>query len=329
MGHMWSEERWNGVFDETADSVRACRSEHEAWQRVVRQARAVLRTYSTSFFTVTRFLPPAKRAQVEVIYSAVRYPDEIVDTFPWPVEQRVERLQQWSAAYETGLNSIGVRDAVAAGVPGFLAAFCEVVRNAGIPPEHYRSFLGAMRMDVHPRPFRDMEDLIESYVFGSATVVGYFLTYVYGAPSPSDLPRALIAARDLGIALQLTNFLRDVAEDQRRGRLYVPMSLFEGSGIDTPDALNPGHLPAFKRAVGEMAAVAEHHYALARDNLDAFAADCRLAIHACIQVYGELNRRIAASPDGIQHRESVPFSRKFALLPASKYWRLPIAFLTR
>ena len=162
----------------------------------------------------------------------------------------------------------------------------------------------------------------------TAVVVGYFLTYVYGSTTPQDFERALSSAKHLGIALQLTNFLRDVAEDQRRGRLYLPLDLLRGEGIKGDvDALAPEQQAALHRVLSTLTKIAEEHYALAYADLDAFAPDCRTAIHACINVYRQLNQRIAASPRGLQHRESVPAREKFKVLPPSKYWRLPLAYL--
>src|SRR5215210_321121 len=96
-----------------------------------------------------------------------------------------------------------------------------------------------MLIDVTPLPFRTLDDLIHSYVYGSAVVVGYFLAHVYGARDSASFGRALSAARDLGVALQLTNFLRDVAEDQRRGRVYLPADALRAEGIRTLDARDP------------------------------------------------------------------------------------------
>lgn len=325
---VWSETIWDRLEQRAHRLASAATSEAAAWEIIVRQARTVLRTYSTSFFIVTRFLPPAKRARVEAIYAAVRYPDEIVDTFPLAPEERVARLDRWAADYETALAARSIKEALRLNVPCFLASFTRVVREAGIPPEHYRSFLAAMHQDVRPRRYSTLDDLIESYVYGSAIVVGYFLTYVYGSSTKQDFERALASARHLGIALQLTNFLRDVAEDQRRGRLYLPLDLLRAEGIEAADATDPQQQAAFQRVLRRMTKIAEDHYARARADLDAFAPDSQTAIHACINVYRQLNQRIAASPHGLQHRESVPVSQKFKVLPASKYWRLPLAYLS-
>jgi phytoene synthase len=324
---IWSQETWERIEQETRSCALAAASEEECWEVLTRQARAVMRTYSTSFFIVTRFLPPAKRAQVEAIYAAVRYPDEIVDTFPLTQTQRETLLGEWEERYVAALRAKTLRESLEAGAPCFIAGFADVVRRAGIPREHYRAFLDAMRLDVWPRWFETLDDLIESYIYGSAIVVGYFLTHVYGSPTPGDFDRALRSARDLGVALQLTNFLRDVTEDQRRGRVYLPQEMLRDEGIEEMDAADPDQWPALNRALRRLTAIAEEYYESALTHLDAFNADSRVAIRACIDVYRQLNVRIANNPHGALHRESVPMTEKFRVLPASKYWRLPLAYL--
>src|SRR5688572_24199968 len=96
----WSEDYWNRIESQTRYSALHALSEDRAWEAIIKRARLVLRSFSTSFFIVTRFLPPSKRARVEAIYAAVRYPDEIVDTFPLDNSTRLRRLDEWGAHYE-------------------------------------------------------------------------------------------------------------------------------------------------------------------------------------------------------------------------------------
>ena len=276
---------------------------------------------------VTRFLPPAKRAQVEVLYAAVRYPDEIVDTFPLTAPERYRRLDEWEAHFEAAVASTSLRGAIGAGIPTVLAGWGSVIQRTGIPPAYYRDFLAAMRHDAAPRHFSSLDDLIDGYIYGSAIVVGYFLAYVYGPGRGRDISATLAASRDLGIALQLTNFLRDVREDARRGRVYLPQDLLHREGITDLDVHNPDLYPALTRVLRELSCHAEALYERTHSRLDVFSEDCRVAIHACIEVYRQLNARIGRSPDGILHRERVPFIDKYRVLPRSKYWRLPLAYL--
>ena len=326
---VWSMEEWARLERRTRARALHAGSEDGAWRALTGQARRVMRAYTTSFFIVSRFLPKSKRAQVEAIYAAVRYPDEVVDTFPLADAERRNLLDRWQAGYETGLVSSSLEEALEKEVPCFLAAFTKVVRERGIPAEHYRAFLEAMRRDTNPRPFETLEDLIENYVYGSAVVVGFFLAHVYGSRTDAEFGRALESARSLGIALQLTNFLRDVAEDQRRGRVYLPQDMLREAGVEELTAVDGRQQHALSLVLRRLAHVAENYYASALADLDAFSPDCRPAIHACIKVYGRLNERIADNSRGPSHRESVPLKEKFEALPPSKYWRIPLAYFTK
>jgi phytoene synthase len=324
---VWSRQKWSEIDRLARHKALAARDKDEQWIILARAARAVLKKYSTSFFIVTRFLPSEKRAQVEAIYAAVRYPDEIVDSFPLSALERLQLLNDWERKYENALLAPSLRYSLESGMPSFVIAFAEVVRNSGIPAEYYRSFLDAMRRDVQPRPYETLDDLIENYIYGSAIVVGYFLAYVYGAPTPADFSRAMKSARDLGIALQLTNFLRDVAEDQRRGRVYLPKDMLAEEGIEVIDARDPSQQHRLRLVLERLTGISEAYYNHSLANLDAFNEDSRIAIRACIDVYRQLNQRIALNSRGIDHRESVPMYAKFKVLPTSKYWRLPLEYL--
>jgi phytoene synthase len=325
----WTEAQWLELERETARRALGCRTEHGAWEAIQRHSRRVLSSFSTSFFIVTRFLPPAKRAQVEVTYAAVRFPDEIVDTFPLSGSERFERLRRWEDRYEQALAIAGLRDAIEAGVPSILAAWASVVRRTGIPREHYGAFLAAMRHDADPGTFATLDLLVEGYVHGSAIVVGYFLAHIYGPGRGKTTGDALAAARDLGIALQLTNFLRDVREDARRGRVYLPQDWLRRAGIRRLDLDDEAGHPAIAQVLRDLSGHAEHLYARAERQIDAFADDSRVAIQACIDVYRQLNARMGRRPDGFLRREQVPLLDKYRVLPASKYWRLPLAYIAR
>jgi 15-cis-phytoene synthase len=322
----WPPEFWAAFREATVRNLRGA-TPNAARRRLVRRSRVIMHAFTTSFYVASRFLPRRARHDVELIYAAVRYPDEVVDSFDWPTDRKQDHLAAWRADYERALACPTLSDAVAAGIPPWLAGFADVARRAAIPPQHYRDFIAAMEIDLHPPRYETMDDLIARYVHGSAIVVGYFLAHCYGPAAPADLPRALDSARELGIALQLTNFARDVEEDARRGRLYLPRDAVAAAGGDPEHPFHPDSRAALTRAAQRMARDADARYTRAERELDAFAADCRCAIRACIRVYRLLNNRILEPGWTPDQRASVPTMDKLRALPASKYWRLPLARL--
>jgi phytoene synthase len=323
----WNEDEWNHFNASLRARALKTNSEENAWKVLLQGARKILRNYSTSFFIVTRFLPPKKRRQVEAIYAAVRYPDEIMDTFPISPSEKIIRIDEWAKEYETALCGGSLLGLLEKGTPPIIAAFSRVVRDSGIPHRYYISFLEAMRLDAKPILYKNLNDLIDSYIYGSAIVVGYFLAYVYGSCTPADFQRALDASRDLGIALQLTNFMRDVSDDLKRMRLYIPLDMLERAKVDVSEIMNSSSLVRLMPVMNEILDIAENYYSNAQENTDAFSVDSRTAIQACIDVYRQLNRQIKNDSTAALSRHSVPLTRKFKILPNSKYWRLPAAYI--
>ncbi len=328
---VWSQTQWQLLDASVRRQLERAPSESEAWKAIVSSAQQILRSFSSSFFLVTRFLPVAKRSEVEVIYASVRFPDGIVDTFPLPANEQLVMLRIWEELYLESLKINGIRNRIFAGVPWILAGFSEIVIRRHIPAEHYLAFLSAMRRDACPKPFPTLENLIDEYVYGSAIVVGYFLSYVYGHKQPAGLSDALECARRLGIALQLTNFVRDVVEYHRHGRLYIPLNLLAQEGLELSDIksdiASPEKQAGLLRAARALAAHAEAGYDFARRNLYVFSPDCRAAIDACIEVYGKLNRKFLDGVSPLEQRVSLSAMEKFRLLPPGKYWRVPLVYV--
>lgn len=323
----WTEQQWNKFNTSLRDKALNAKSEEQAWEELVRGARKIMRNYTSSFFIVTRFLPVKKRQKVEAIYAAVRYPDEIVDTFKISNPEKILQLNLWSQQYEKALQGKKIKELLQQNIPPLLVGFTRVVQESEIPHHYYRAFLDAMRFDVEPVVYTNMDDLIDSYIYGSAIVVGYFLAYVYGSRTLKDFPQALDASKDLGIALQLTNFMRDIADDKKRTRIYIPLDLLKQAEIQTEEVFAESSKAKLKSVVNQILDIAEDYYSKAQSKINVFAKDSQTAIQACIDVYRQLNHQIKFNKDAIINRQSVPLIRKFRVLPMSKYWRLPAAYL--
>lgn len=323
---VWSQEQWRLFESQNGRDVLDATDDELARKVTSRSGRRVLRSYSSSFYAVTRFLPQAKRADVEMVYAAVRYPDEIVDTFDLSASFKTVLIDGWLDDYQRSAQFPTIREAVAAGIPATLAGLRDVLRRNSIPDAYYVDFITTMRRDVSPRRFIDWDDLIENYIYGSATVVGYFLAHIYGASVDRTIDDCLRGARSLAIALQLTNFARDVADDSARSRCYLPVDKVDMDGNPlVPLVLegDPGSIAQAKLLLAEEAAV---WYERAEADSSAFKPDSRVAIDSCHRLYSALNTRILQSRSPFD-RESLSFWSKLSVLPRSKYWRLPAAMV--
>ena len=295
----------------------------------VKFSRKVLKTHSTSFFIVTRFLPKFMRNEVELVYGSVRFPDEIVDSFNIKNDDKKALLLNWRNKYRLALETSSFEDSINNDVPILLAGFTEVVKKYSIPTSYYESFLDAMELDVEPRNFENTDDLIDNYVYGSAIVVGYFLAYVYGSSQIDNFKETLKSSKELGIALQLTNFIRDINEDLKRGRIYIPKTILKNNGIELKNYTNNvnQNTTSINSARMELASIANKYYKESEKGIESFSPDSRVAIKACIELYGKLNERIISRGNDIKVRESLSWSEKLGALPSSKYWKLPMAYL--
>jgi len=166
--------------------------------------------HGKTYYFSTLFFPPSIRRSVHALYGFVRWPDEIVDN-PTPRSDPRAMLAEYRAQTLTALTE-GTSD-----LP-VLLAFADMARRHNLPPEYPLAFLDAMAMDLTRARYATFDDLC-TYTYGSASVVGLMMCHIVGISDPV----ALRHAHDLGLAMQLTNFWRDIGEDFRmRGRIYLP-----------------------------------------------------------------------------------------------------------
>ncbi|PSO51758.1 MAG: phytoene synthase [Actinobacteria bacterium QS_5_72_10] len=186
--------------------------------------RRVHAAHGRTYYLATRLLPPARRAHVHALYGFARYADDLVDhaALAWTPAQRREALEAWSAELVQALEG----EARSAPRDPVLRAAAHTITTLGIESGDVRAFLGSMAMDLTVTRYPTFDDL-HGYVAGSGAAIGAMMLPVLGCHDP----RARPPARSLGIAFQLTNFLRDVAEDWDRGRLYVPLADLEAFGV--------------------------------------------------------------------------------------------------
>jgi 15-cis-phytoene synthase len=181
--------------------------------------RRAQRAHSRTYYFSTRLFPPEVRPHVHALYAFMRYADEIVDN-PGATSLE-EQLCALEAFEEETLAAVAGEE-----VPNpVLRAYADTVRVRGIDPEDIIAFMKSMKMDTRVFRYPTYEDLAV-YTYGSAAVVGLMMCRVVGVADR----RADVHAETLGVAMQLTNFLRDIGEDWRRGRVYLPLEDLERFG---------------------------------------------------------------------------------------------------
>ncbi len=181
------------------------------------RCRALNAEHGKTYFLATFLLPPAKRPYVWALYGFARYADEFVDSLTDPDPGQ---LLVWGQRFLDSLQHGSPDEPVG-------LAMADTMRRWDIPTEQVEVFLESMRMDITVSGYPTYADL-ERYMYGSAAVIGLQMLPIL---EPHH-PQAPARARALGEAFQLTNFIRDVGEDLRRGRVYLPQEDLDAFGVD-------------------------------------------------------------------------------------------------
>jgi len=247
----------------------------EEVHRIVANAR-------TSFQAGMRILPPPRREAMYAIYAFCREVDDIADE-PAPDEEKRRGLAGWREAI----------DALYAGRPDrpITVALAQPVAEYGLAREDFLAVIEGMEMDAYEAICAPTLEELDRYCDRVASAVGRLSVKAFGATEPASLD----VARHIGRALQLTNILRDLAEDAERDRLYLPAEFLAAAGIETRDPIAVLAHSKLAEACDALAAVARQHYAQAAEALAQCARrpmrPARVMMHAYRRVLAALERR--------------------------------------
>jgi 15-cis-phytoene synthase len=228
-----------------------------------------------TFYLATLLLPAAKRPAVHALYGFARTADEIVDRLDdsLTTAQRDAALHDWSRRFFAGTAD----DPVLPAVHDTIAAY-------HIPLAHFEDFLASMRMDLTTSDYASWDDLLR-YTHGSAAVIGLQMLHVLGTvPGMRDV--AAPYARDLGIAFQLTNFIRDVGEDVRRHRVYLPKDELAAFGVTHDDLAGTVVDANLRRLLAYQIARARELFRAAEPGIRLLAPDSRDCVRTAATLYG-------------------------------------------
>jgi phytoene synthase len=265
--------------------------------------------HGKTYYFSTLFFPPAVRRSVHGLYGFVRYPDEIVDN-PVPGSDPARALADFRAAtvraLETGRSGIPV-----------LHAFADVARRHDIPHEYPLAFLDAMAMDLTRTRYQTFADL-RTYTYGSASVVGLMMCRLLGV----DDQNALARAHDLGLAMQLTNFLRDIGEDYAaRGRLYIPQEELRQFGYTERMLAAAQVNDEFIALMRFQIARARAFYASADQGIPAIPSGRRLPVQLARLLYAKILDKIEENAYDVFRRraQTTAFEKASALIAQRRH----------
>lgn len=273
--------------------------------------RRLTKRHGTTYYFSARFFPPAIRRSIYGLYGFVRVPDELVDNpeageCDEAAQQR--NLLAWRAQLERALAGAEAEHPV-------MRAFVDTARRHKIAPELPFAFLDAMLMDVSVRRYETFADLCR-YTHGSASVIGLMICAIVGMNDPAALPYAA----DLGLAMQLTNFLRDIGEDYReRGRIYLPLEDLERFGYTEAELANGLVTERFRALMRFEIARNRAIYRRAEQGIPALPPFARFPIRLAGRLYAAILERIERNGYDVFSRRAAT-SRAYKLRTATAVW---------
>ena len=273
--------------------------------------KRVARTRARNCYYSFLLLPREQKQAMCAIYAFMRYCDDISDETDPPLAVRRAVLDRWKQALEEALEGRYGDNLI-------LPAFHHTIVKYKIPPRYFFELIEGVSTDLLPRRRRTFDDLYQ-YCYQVASVVGLTCIHVFGFESD----KALDLAEKCGIAFQLTNILRDIPEDSRLGRLYLPEEDLERFGVAPEDLLRGEPGPGFADLMEFEWKRANRYYEEAAPLLSMVGAQSRPALWAMISIYhGVLSRIRNAGYDVHTRRPSLSTIEKLWIVTRALKLRL-------
>lgn len=280
------------------------------------QAARATAAGSKSFYFATRFFPRELARAAHAVYWFCRHTDDLVDEAP-SLAVGQQQLDDWSGQLEAALSGAPPSHPI-------LILFIDTVQRYQIPHEYPRDLIAGMRMDLHQTRYRTFEEL-RVFCYRVASVVGIMMSHVIGFRQPAPA-----YAIDLGIAMQLTNILRDIGEDLDRCRIYLPQEELDRFGVTIQDLHSRRITDAFRELMAFQVARARQYYEQSLPGIALLNPEGRFAVKIAADVYGHILHRIEDSHYDVFHRRAVvPAMTKYYLTARSMALPMARHFLSR
>ncbi len=278
----------------------------EGMEAAFRCCTAVTRRHSKSFFLSTELLPEAKRNAIRALYAFCRITDDIVDDSA--SDQRAALLDEWRTQ---------ARKPWQAQTDPVLLAWTWVRDRYHVPQRYAEELVDGCESDLFTTRYESWESL-QHYCYLVASTVGLISMHIIGSDDDSDahLDVAKKDAIDLGVALQLTNILRDVGEDFQRGRIYLPQEDLRQFGYTELDLANNVNDERFRRLMRFEMDRADALYNSSWRGIKHLSADGRFAVGAASLLYRGILGQIHANHYNVfTHRAHLTARQKITRLP--------------
>ncbi len=270
--------------------------------------RNVTATHARTFYFASFFLGKPKRTACYAVYAFCRYVDDLADEYgrsgnsPAAVEQAILR---WRRDLESVYNGRTKEEPV-------LIAWTDLLRRYDIPRELPELLIEGCMSDLRPSIHVETFDELYDYCYKVASVVGLMTGRIFGYTDPGADARAV----DLGIAMQLTNILRDIGEDAAKNRIYLPREELEKFGLKDWNPIEGRITPEFRKFMRFQIDRARGYYASANLGIPMLEPDSRLTVQLMSDNYAAILGAIEQNDyDVFSHRAFVPFSRKLLSVP--------------
>lgn len=291
--------------------------DEEHLQDAYAECRAITRHHAKTFYMATRFLPNHKQRGIFAIYSLCRYIDDLVDEAEDLLEkQEIDRsnvrhkLNSWKKklrdTYEGRLHDNAI-----------LIAFSDVLKRHEIPIELPFQLMDGVCMDLFKSRYQTFSELYD-YSFKVASVVGLMTSRVFGYESKEALGYAV----DLGIAMQLTNILRDVGEDLRRNRIYLPQEDLRRFDVTEEQLFDYELNNKVKKLLDFQIQRAKQYYNRSDKGIALLSRDSQLPVYLARQNYSRILGKIEENDYNVfQNRAYLNTTEKLSILP-SVYFKM-------
>jgi len=283
--------------------------------------RTVTFTHAKTFYFASHFIPKEKRTACYAVYAFCRYVDDIVDVAmergDVTREDAIRLVEQWRSEvgrlYDTAAEAPSQEDSRVS--QAVLRAWEDTLEQYHIPRHLPEELIEGVLMDTTESRFATFDDL-RKYCYRVASTVGLMTSEIFGYSSPEAVPHAI----DLGIAMQLTNIIRDVKEDAERGRIYLPQEDLDRFKVSEAEVLHHEWSDRLRALIAFQIERAERYYASADKGIPFLDRDSRITVQLMSTNYRKILRVVEAMNFNVfTKRAGTSLLQKAASIPTA--WR--------